>query len=188
MNPYFSSVLAGESAIATARNRRGSGVGVWVGGRVAAHHCHCKKVSTVFIQYSYLQLVGSFTAELFSKKENVSCCCFIFVCLSHCGTGRCVLGAKCHVSSEFMWNCVVSAVCNKCDTCRSIKVGINGFGRIGRLVCRAARLNPNIQIVAINDPFIPPDYMKYMFYVSHHLLTCYSYDTTHQLVTLVCCV
>ncbi len=48
----------------------------------------------------------------------------------------------------------------------TIKVGINGFGRIGRLVLRAARLNPRIQVVAINDPFIPADYMKYMFYVS----------------------
>jgi len=51
----------------------------------------------------------------------------------------------------------------------SIKVGINGFGRIGRLVMRAARNNPKIKIVAINDPFIPVDYMKYMFY----------YDTVH---------
>eukprot|EP01036_Dinobryon_divergens_P028657 gene28657-37639_t len=51
----------------------------------------------------------------------------------------------------------------------SIKVGINGFGRIGRLVLRAARTNPNIQIVAVNDPFIPLDYMKYMFY----------YDSVH---------
>lgn len=51
----------------------------------------------------------------------------------------------------------------------SINVGINGFGRIGRLVLRAARNNPNIKIVAINDPFIPVDYMKYMFY----------YDTVH---------
>jgi glyceraldehyde 3-phosphate dehydrogenase len=50
-----------------------------------------------------------------------------------------------------------------------IKVGINGFGRIGRLVLRAARTMPHIQIVAINDPFIPVDYMKYMFY----------YDTVH---------
>lgn len=40
-----------------------------------------------------------------------------------------------------------------------LKVGINGFGRIGRLVARAARGNPNIQVVAINDPFIPPNYM-----------------------------
>jgi len=31
---------------------------------------------------------------------------------------------------------------------------------------RAARLKKEIQIVAINDPFIPVDYMKYMFYVS----------------------
>jgi glyceraldehyde 3-phosphate dehydrogenase len=51
----------------------------------------------------------------------------------------------------------------------SIKVGINGFGRIGRLVLRAALNKPHIQIVAINDPFIPVDYMKYMFY----------YDTVH---------
>jgi glyceraldehyde 3-phosphate dehydrogenase len=51
----------------------------------------------------------------------------------------------------------------------SIKVGINGFGRIGRLVMRAAKNFPNVQIVAINDPFIPVDYMQYMFY----------YDTVH---------
>ncbi|KAJ1447212.1 hypothetical protein M885DRAFT_543624 [Pelagophyceae sp. CCMP2097] len=51
----------------------------------------------------------------------------------------------------------------------SIKVGINGFGRIGRLVLRAAAENPLIQIVGINDPFIPTDYMKYMF----------KYDTVH---------
>lgn len=44
-----------------------------------------------------------------------------------------------------------------------IKVGINGFGRIGRLVLRAARTKPDVQVVAINDPFIPVDYMKYMF-------------------------
>ena len=48
----------------------------------------------------------------------------------------------------------------------ALRVAINGFGRIGRLVLRAARLKPEIQIVAINDPFIPADYMKYMFYVS----------------------
>jgi glyceraldehyde 3-phosphate dehydrogenase len=50
-----------------------------------------------------------------------------------------------------------------------IRVGINGFGRIGRLVLRAARNKPNIEIVAINDPFIPVDYMRYMFY----------YDSVH---------
>jgi len=36
-----------------------------------------------------------------------------------------------------------------------------GFGRIGRLVMRAANKNPNVQVVAVNDPFIPVDYMKY---------------------------
>ena len=50
-----------------------------------------------------------------------------------------------------------------------IKVGINGFGRIGRLVLRAAAANPLISVVAVNDPFIPTDYMEYMF----------KYDTVH---------
>ena len=40
----------------------------------------------------------------------------------------------------------------------AIKVGINGFGRIGRLVFRAAVKNPNVEVVGINDPFISPDY------------------------------
>ena len=50
----------------------------------------------------------------------------------------------------------------------SVKVGINGFGRIGRLVFRAAVKNPNIEIVGIND-LITPDYMAYML----------KYDTVH---------
>ncbi|MDF2684957.1 MAG: hypothetical protein K0S55_138, partial [Clostridia bacterium] len=45
----------------------------------------------------------------------------------------------------------------------SIKVGINGFGRIGRLVFRAAVSKPDIyEVVGINDPFIDLEYMKYM--------------------------
>ena len=44
----------------------------------------------------------------------------------------------------------------------SIKVGINGFGRIGRLVYRAALANPEIEVTGINDPFIDLEYMKYM--------------------------
>lgn len=44
----------------------------------------------------------------------------------------------------------------------SVKVGINGFGRIGRLVFRAAMDNPEVEIVGINDPFIDLEYMTYM--------------------------
>ncbi|KAK9917737.1 hypothetical protein WJX75_007639 [Coccomyxa subellipsoidea] len=51
----------------------------------------------------------------------------------------------------------------------TIKVGINGFGRIGRLVLRAALAKPNVEVVAINDPFIENDYIAYMF----------KYDSTH---------
>jgi glyceraldehyde 3-phosphate dehydrogenase len=44
-----------------------------------------------------------------------------------------------------------------------VKIGINGFGRIGRMVMRAAVADGNIVVVAVNDPFIPPDYMAYQF-------------------------
>jgi glyceraldehyde 3-phosphate dehydrogenase len=49
-----------------------------------------------------------------------------------------------------------------------IKIGINGFGRIGRLVFRAAQTRSDIQVVAIND-LIDVDYMAYML----------KYDSTH---------
>ncbi len=44
----------------------------------------------------------------------------------------------------------------------SVKVGINGFGRIGKLVFQAALEKGEVDIVAINDPFITADYMAYM--------------------------
>jgi glyceraldehyde 3-phosphate dehydrogenase len=43
----------------------------------------------------------------------------------------------------------------------ALKVGINGFGRIGRLVFRAGAKNPNIQFVGIND-VVSPDYLAYL--------------------------
>jgi glyceraldehyde 3-phosphate dehydrogenase len=51
----------------------------------------------------------------------------------------------------------------------AVKIGINGFGRIGRLVFRAAIENPNVEVTGINDPFIDLEYMKYML----------RYDTVH---------
>ncbi|MEE6485795.1 hypothetical protein FKM82_014408 [Ascaphus truei] len=50
-----------------------------------------------------------------------------------------------------------------------VKIGVNGFGRIGRLVTRAAIISGKAQVVAINDPFIDLEYMVYMF----------KYDSTH---------
>jgi len=51
----------------------------------------------------------------------------------------------------------------------SVKIGINGFGRIGRLVLRAALEYKEIEVVAINDPFMTPAYMQYLL----------RYDTVH---------
>ncbi|KAK9038257.1 hypothetical protein V6N11_023137 [Hibiscus sabdariffa] len=50
-----------------------------------------------------------------------------------------------------------------------IKIGINGFGRIGRLVARVALQSDDVELVAVNDPFITTDYMTYMF----------KYDSVH---------
>ena len=50
----------------------------------------------------------------------------------------------------------------------AIKIGINGFGRIGRIVFRAAQLRDDIEVVGIND-LIDVDYMAYML----------KYDSTH---------
>jgi len=50
-----------------------------------------------------------------------------------------------------------------------VKIGINGFGRIGRLVTRVAVQSGDVELAAINDPFIDLDYMVYMF----------KYDSTH---------
>ncbi|MCI9355528.1 MAG: type I glyceraldehyde-3-phosphate dehydrogenase [Firmicutes bacterium] len=50
-----------------------------------------------------------------------------------------------------------------------VKVGINGFGRIGRLVFRASLSRTDLEVVAVNDPMIDLDYMVYML----------KYDSAH---------
>ncbi|KAJ3180375.1 hypothetical protein HDU85_004080 [Gaertneriomyces sp. JEL0708] len=49
------------------------------------------------------------------------------------------------------------------------KIGINGFGRIGRIVLRATFDKQDVQVVSINDPFIDLEYMVYLM----------KYDSTH---------
>ena len=51
----------------------------------------------------------------------------------------------------------------------SIRIGINGFGRIGKLSFQAALAKEGVEVVAVNDPFIEADYMAYMT----------KYDTVH---------
>lgn len=46
-------------------------------------------------------------------------------------------------------------------TLKPVNIAINGFGRIGRLVMRAAQDDPMVNIVAVNDPFIPTDYVSF---------------------------
>lgn len=49
------------------------------------------------------------------------------------------------------------------------RMGINGFGRIGRLVFRAAMANPAVEVIAVNDPFMDVEYMAYQL----------KYDSVH---------
>ena len=49
------------------------------------------------------------------------------------------------------------------------KIGINGFGRIGRLVFRAALTHDDVEVVGRNDPFRSPEDMAYML----------KYDSVH---------
>ncbi|XP_076988227.1 glyceraldehyde-3-phosphate dehydrogenase, testis-specific isoform X8 [Tamandua tetradactyla] len=56
----------------------------------------------------------------------------------------------------------------KISPIRELTVGINGFGRIGRLVMRMC-MEKGVKVVAVNDPFIDVEYMVYMF----------KYDSTH---------
>ena len=51
----------------------------------------------------------------------------------------------------------------------SVKIGINGFGRIGKLSFQAALGKEEVEVVAVNDPFVTADYMAYMT----------KYDTVH---------
>lgn len=53
---------------------------------------------------------------------------------------------------------------------KEVRIGINGFGRIGRLVLRACANRENVKVVAVNDPFIDLEYSQYMF----------THDTIHR--------
>ena len=50
-----------------------------------------------------------------------------------------------------------------------VKMGISGFGRIGRLVCRAACEKEGAEVASVNDPFCDVKYAAYLF----------KYDSTH---------
>jgi len=52
----------------------------------------------------------------------------------------------------------------------AVRMGVNGFGRIGRLVFRAGVDNQAVTMVAINDPFMDLEYMKYLL----------KYDSVHK--------
>lgn len=55
----------------------------------------------------------------------------------------------------------------------TVKIGVNGFGRIGRLVTRAALDNPATNVVAVNDPFLSLEYAAYQL----------KHDSVHGMVS-----
>lgn len=84
------------------------------------------------------------TAPELSKKEDID--------------GFLVGGASLQPEFTDIINCLDGNV----NTLKPVNIGINGFGRIGRLVMRAAKDDPMVNIVSVNDPFIPTNYMEYM--------------------------
>jgi glyceraldehyde 3-phosphate dehydrogenase len=52
---------------------------------------------------------------------------------------------------------------------KTLKIGINGFGRIGRMVMKATLSFDDVEVVAVNDPFTDPEYMAYQL----------KFDSTH---------
>jgi glyceraldehyde 3-phosphate dehydrogenase len=54
---------------------------------------------------------------------------------------------------------VCAGVSAKIVPSQKIRIGVNGFGRFGRLVARVALERDDIELVAVNDPFISTDYM-----------------------------
>ncbi len=79
------------------------------------------------------------------------------------------LAAKKRVSAAVFQAINTNEVQYRNEIMAKVKVGINGFGRIGRLVFRQALNNPNYEIVAINDLCDPKTLA--------HLL---KYDSTHK--------
>jgi glyceraldehyde 3-phosphate dehydrogenase len=72
------------------------------------------------------------------------------------------------VLHEFWTNFVLLKFTKILKHMSKIKIGINGFGRIGRLVFRIAESDPNVEVVGIND-LLDVDYIAYML----------KYDSTH---------
>ncbi len=74
-----------------------------------------------------------------------------------------------HRSAPVRTAAPVRASAEETEAPKKIRVGVNGFGRIGRLVMRACLQRSDIEVVAVNDPFVTAEYMAYMF----------KYDTVH---------
>ncbi|KAL8868024.1 MAG: hypothetical protein Q9174_005265, partial [Haloplaca sp. 1 TL-2023] len=83
------------------------------------------------------------------------------------GFGRNVKGTR-FFTTDFAWNGRKNFV-QVYIPVRTAIVGINGFGRIGRIVFRNAVEHGDVKVVAVNDPFIEPTYAAYML----------KYDTQH---------
>ncbi len=84
-------------------------------------------------------------------------------CVVHHSDKKYLLGCSiCHpktLAEDFVTTTILTQAMT--EQAMSIPIGVNGFGRIGRLVTRAAFSNEkaNCRVVAVNDPFIDLDYM-----------------------------
>ncbi|KAE8781360.1 DNA-directed RNA polymerase III subunit 1-like [Hordeum vulgare] len=111
--------------------------------------------------FGYLKLaLPVFNVSFFNNiLDVVKCICKLMFVSPHCGSFN---SCPCYILHP-----VLEALARKshrhtgapCHPLEKTKVGINGFGRIGRLVLRIAIDRDDIEVVAVNDPFIDAKYM-----------------------------
>ncbi|CAM6106128.1 unnamed protein product [Calypogeia fissa] len=113
--------------------------------------------------------------SLAAVKRNASSCSL------HAKSGS-FIGEKLSVGSSIVANGVrsgpvspratatqVPTFTKKSPSGKKTTIGINGFGRIGRIVLRICLQRDDVEVVAINDPFLDAKYVRYLF----------KYDSTH---------
>ncbi|GJT58236.1 cytosolic glyceraldehyde-3-phosphate dehydrogenase [Tanacetum coccineum] len=133
--------------------------------RTLLDECFLPKAPTATRWVKYVPIKINFFAWKLMKTRRI---CFSAAVWLGMSSGSYADGGTCH-GRPLVRILIGLFGSNPSGSDKKIKIGINGFGRIGRLVARVALQRDDVELVAVNDPFITVDYMTYMF----------KYDTVH---------